>query len=163
MENILIKVIPEEYADYDSAANLIRYIMSKHSPGGYGYPVPATIESITYSFHFIHESLFPGYGQRLWHFIISFNGKRSSNELLLLADQIAYIFAGNYQVIYGFDPDEGHYHLHFAVNAVSYHSGSIPLDDNIMIQYLHQINSILTGNYPSYKIKLLWEGGSDDV
>lgn len=62
--------------------------------------------------------------RRLYHMIISFpDDMRSKSAIRQTAESVADMFFSNFQVYYGIHTAKENWHIHFAINAVSYRTG----------------------------------------
>lgn len=62
--------------------------------------------------------------KRLYHLILSFpDSMRDKEAIRQAAEQVADMFFENFQVYYGIHTSTKNWHIHFAVNAVSYRTG----------------------------------------
>ena len=95
--------------------------------------------------------------RNIWHFAITFSPEYNHCPdffFMNLAQQIALIYCNDYQVYYGLDKDTDNPHIHFAVNAYSYHPQAEPLSDSKMEQLLHYAHSKITHLFSKTKVTL---------
>lgn len=95
--------------------------------------------------------------RKMWHFIITFSTSWTHQSLLQLASDVSKGFAWNYQIMFGLDT-EGRPHLHFGVNAFSYHPDSPVLSEELMHNYLKQLQDYLQNHYPTMTVTLQFLG-----
>ena len=159
MSDIRIETPDGSYDNEDAYNRVIGYISNKTYFGGYGFyysqnPDNSIIQqfklSETYSNH--------KNSQKIWHFYITFSKRQSLTDLLKLADQIALIVARQYQIVYGLDTDEGRPHLHFGVNAFSYHPDIPVLTPESMQDYLTNLQKELQHWHSFKNITLQFQG-----
>ena len=160
MKNILIKIIGTActHTNDDVYENIIHYIGNKKYINGYGFFPTQNLDGIARQFHFSEAYSNTSTDKKIWHFIISTNDPVSGQELAILANNIALLFASDYQCFYGIDSDKGHPHIHFAVNTYSYHPKQTVLTKNEFETYIFQIQNLLSVRYPNAYIQTQWEG-----
>lgn len=134
MLSIRLKVFPGSYNNCDVYEKVLTYISLKSCHGGYGF-FPYDIDSIIRDFQLSEKYSVQKSDQKMWHFIISFSEKLPDVFALMLADKTAKIFYKEYQVYYGLDKETSHLHIHFAVNAYSYHPEKVILNRDAMFNY----------------------------
>ena len=177
MSDIRIEVFNGDYSNDDVYEKVLGYIAQKECVSGYGFtcnPDISIIEQFKLSeFYSLHEN-----PQKIWHFCITFSDHHDSNWLLPMAVWIAKYFSPGYQVLFGLDTERGchsysptgkyHYpfenakgntpHLHFAVNAFSYHPEASVLTTEIMHNCLTHIQGTLSNMYPNMTVTLQFQG-----
>lgn len=94
--------------------------------------------------------------RKMWHFIITFQTVWKDISLLEIAVQTAQLFASEYQILFALDL-KGTPHLHFGVNAFSYHPDSPILSKEILDGYLKNIQEQLYRQYPNMTVTLLYK------
>lgn len=153
MSNIRIKTIEGMYDNYYVYENVLNYIAQKAYVGGYGF---SCIPDYPISEQFrMSETRSSGSSSRkMWHFIITFSASWNLRPLLQLANTVAKGFASKYQILYGVDTEKGNTHLHFGVNAFSYHPDNPVLSEEIMLDYLTQLQTYLQRCYPHMTVTL---------
>lgn len=157
----IIKLPKGSYTNDDVYECVITYVMKKDFVGGYLLPVPLTRDAVLNQFYSCEIQSQYFIEPKIRHFIISVSKIKSIQKLLLLGEQIAFLFCPNYQVVYSLDLETGKYHLHFAVNNYNYHPNKEPLTDLLFEQYLKQIKIILQTSFPSHMVMLdKGEGGA---
>lgn len=117
----LIKIFPGDYSNLDAYNRITDYILQKPYVGGYGFTLPLTKSTVIKQLEASNLASTYNGDRFVWHFIISIPRIKKHSTLLLLAEKIATLFTRDYQILYALDLDPGHYHLHFAINAYSYH------------------------------------------
>ena len=130
MSNVRLKVFPGTYANEQSYENVINYITAKALWGGYGF-FPYNPQDIIVAFEKSRDYSLQSEERQLWHFTITFSQKLDMHYLYQLANEIAFEFANNYQIVFAVDT-AGCPHLHFAVNAFSYHPNTCTLSPDMM-------------------------------
>lgn len=154
MSEIRIETFKGDYDNDDAYNRVIGYISGKEYISGYGFKCDENI-SIIRQFSLSEEYSYYNNGQKLWHFIITFSDPWSHTHLLQMADTVSKYFSDKYQVFFGLDLErKGNTqrksympHLHFCVNAFSYHPGIPPLSKDKMRSYLDGIQQYLSGTY----------------
>lgn len=159
MSDIRIETPDGSYNNENAYNRVIGYISNKTYFGGYGfYYSPNPDSSIIQQFKLCETCSNQKNNQKIWHFYITFFKRQNLTDLLKLADQIALIFARQYQIVYGLDTDEGRPHLHFGVNAFSYHPDIPVLTPESMQDYLTNLQRELQHRYPSKNVTLQFRG-----
>lgn len=160
MPNILIKIIGNAYShtNDDAYHHMISYICKKNYFGGYGFFPATPCETIIQHFQSCETCSLDHIDKKMWHFIISTQDNVQENQFAFLADQIALLFASEYQCIYGLDFDKGHPHIHVAVNTHSYHPTHPALTQTLFEQYITQVQSLITRLYTNTSLSIQWEG-----
>ena len=130
MSDIRIEVFNGSYDNDDVYKNLLGYISNKLYCNGYGFNYDPSL-SIIDQFRLSEEYSEYQNDQKMWHFIITFSSNLNHKYLLNMAVEVSSKFAANYQIMFGLDAEiiNGKYrpHLHFSVNAFSYHPKTQPL------------------------------------
>ena len=156
MSSIRLQIFPGTY-DNDSAYEyVLTYIHAKYLTGGYGY-YPLDIESIIHDFEKSKSHSSYKQERNIWHFAITFSPEYNHYPdffFMNLAHQVALIYCKNYQIYYSLDKDTDNPHIHFAVNAYSYHPQVEPLSNQKMEQLFHYTHSILNHIFPKTKVIL---------
>lgn len=143
---IRIEVKAGDYDTDDAYNNVLGYISNKAYIGGYGFSCnlgPSVIEQFRLSETCSHFSQ----PQKIWHFFITFSKKWSRNHLLEMAVSIANDFSPWYQVLFGLDEKSRNPHLHFGVNAYSYHPDQPVLSAEKMESYIEELWQSLSRDY----------------
>lgn len=124
--------------------------------GGYGFsciPGLSVIEQFKKSETASHYSS----PRKIWHFYITFLEAWKQTALLEIGVQTAKLFSTDYQVIFALDLEGRELHLHFGVNAFSYHPDTPILSDKIMSEYLKYIQTLLSQQYPDKTVTLIFK------
>lgn len=159
MSDIRIETPNGSYDNKTAYNRVIGYVSNKTYFGGYGfYYSPNPDSSIIQQFKLCETYSKHKNGRKIWHFYITFSKSQNLTDLLNLADRIALIFAPRYQIVYGLDTDEGRPHLHFGVNAFSYHPEIPVLTPKSMQDYLMYLQKELQHWYPSKNVTLQFQG-----
>lgn len=155
MSDIQIIVMEGNYENDDVYNRLLGYISQKAFLGGYGF---CCIPEFTIIEQFKMSETYSNFTslRKMWHFIITFQTKWKDISLLNIAVWTAQLFAPEYQILFALDL-EGTPHLHFGVNAFSYHPNSPTLSKEIMDGYLKSIQEWLSVQYPSMTVALLYK------
>lgn len=157
MSDIRIEALSGDYSNDDVYERLLGYISQKSYIGGFGFTCSPDI-SIIEQFR-LSEIYSSNSGPRkMWHFIITFSTSWDHQSLLQLAADIARGFSPEYQILYGLDTEKGNPHLHFGVNAFSYHPDHPALSEEIMHVYLEQLQTFLQNHYPAMTVTLQFLG-----
>ena len=156
MSDIQIIVTEGDYDNNEAYNCVLGYIGQKAYLGGYGFrciPELSIIEQFKMSENFSkHSGL-----RKIWHFIITFQKSWNHTPLLEVAVQSAKLFSSDYQVLFALDLEGAAPHLHFGVNAFSYHPDIPILSEEIMDCYLKHIQNLLSQQYPNMTVTLLYK------
>lgn len=156
MSSIRLQIFPGTYENDSAYEYVLTYVYNKYSTGGYGY-YPFDIKSIIHDFEQSKQDSYYKQDRNIWHFAITFSPDYNHCPdffFMSLAQQVALIYCNDYQVYYGLDKDTDNPHIHFAVNAYSYHPQAEPLSDSKMEQLLHYAHSKITHLFPKTKVTL---------
>lgn len=161
MCNIIIKVMEGEYTNTDTHNLTLGYISDKAYIGGYGFSpnLPLSIiEQFQSSEHYSNSAN----TQKMWHFAIMPYKEYNHTTLFQLATEISSLFAPQYQILYALDLIRDGKpcipHLHFGVNAFSYHPDSLALSPELMRNYITTVKNILTKHFGPIPIILEFQG-----
>ena len=157
MSDIRIETIDGSYDNEEAYNNVIGYITNKSYFYGYGFYCHPDI-SIIKQFKLSRDCSNHTNEQMVWHFYITFSERWKHGDLLILANQIALLFSPNYQIIYGLDTEERNPHLHFGVNAFSYHPDVPILSTELMHNCLINLQNLLEQWYPHRTVTLQFQG-----
>lgn len=120
-----IKVVPGRYVNQDALECLIAgYIFPKaFIIGGLAVDPQIAVEQMK----LVKDAWNKRGGKQLHHFILNFSPWESSKitnhkKLEQLAYKVCEHFADEYQIVFGIH-DNGHIHIHFVMNSVSYLTG----------------------------------------
>lgn len=153
MSDIRIKNIPGNYENGDVYNCLLGYISKKAYIGGFGFACTPEL-SIIEQFRLSEIcSKHPG-SRKMWHFIITFQEEWGTNSLLTMAIRVSSLFAERYQILWGLDYDKKIPHLHFGMNAFSYHLNIPPLSEIEMHECLAHIQQMLQKENPNKTVTL---------
>lgn len=154
MKESLIIIQPGDYANGDAYESVLTYVSKKDYVGGYAIPIPPTKETLISAYRLAEESSDYQNSRYLWHFVISLPEKVNYKTFLQIADQIAMHIAYEYQVVYALDLQKSCPHIHFAINAYSYHPNQSPLSEDLFEKYIRTAFNILQQTYPLYKTRI---------
>lgn len=157
MSDIRIEVTNGYYDTDDSYNKVIGYITNKNLFGGYGFYYSHDI-SIIEQFKLSEMYSDQKNEQKIWHFFITFSKRWNHMELLELANQIAFSLSPQYQIVYGLDIDKGKPHLHFGINAFSYHPDTTVLTPEYFQGCLVYWQNKLAEWYPHKTVTLQFRG-----
>lgn len=121
-----LKMMNESYFNQDAVENVIYYITghSLYTGSATTSIVPGECIFQMYQIKALYGKMG---GRQIRHFILSFNSAYECiafEELQLLGAQIASYYDMTYQVIWAIHKSKNqHWHIHFAVNTVSYIDG----------------------------------------
>lgn len=156
MSKFRIEIVDKRYDNEDAYQKAIHYITKPGAFTGACGVYPPDEDTAIAQFNASQE-----YSQvqspdehYLWHFYISSKYFKNAAELLQVASSIALIFSDRYQVYYGVHTDTDHIHIHFAVNAYSYHPYVPTLTIYTLIDYLHKVKSYLCQIYSTKSIEI---------
>ena len=126
-----IKMLDEHYGSENDMQNLLKYIAGKGGninkekllqccgKGVSSHPKKAAMQMKAVQQAFGKEN-----GRRMYHLIVSFPKNMHQKAFIKqAADEVAEMFFENFQVFYGIHTAKEHWHIHYAVNAVSYRTG----------------------------------------
>lgn len=157
MSNIRIEALKGDYENHDVYENVLNYIAKKTYAGGYGFSCIPDYP-ISEQFRMSKTCSSDSSARKMWHFIITFSASWNHQPLLQLANTVSMGFAPEYQILYGIDTEKGNTHLHFGVNAFSYHPDHPVLSEEIMLDYLTQLQTFLQSRYPHMTVTLQFLG-----
>lgn len=157
MSDIQITVMAGGYDNEDVYNRVLGYIGQKAYLGGYGFrciPKLSIIEQFQMSETFSNYSN----SRKIWHFAITFLDSWKNICLLEIAVQAAKLFSSDYQVLFALDLEGAAPHLHFGINAFSYHPDTPVLSEEIILTYLEHIKYLLSLQYPNMTVTLIFKG-----
>lgn len=151
MSDIRIEVFNGSYDNDDVYNNLLGYVSNKSYCNGYGFNYNSSLPIIE-QFRLSEEYSEYYNNQKMWHFAITFSSNLSHTYLLDMAMKVSLKFAPDYQIMFGLDTKRGNSkryspHLHFAVNAFSYHPQTQPITKDRMRGYMEDIQKFLSDRY----------------
>lgn len=151
MSNIRIEVLDGNYDNDDVYNRVLGYISNKKYIGGYGFNYDISLSIIE---QFQLSEIYSMYSneQKIWHFIVTFSSNLDHTYLLNMAVEISLIFTPTYQILFGLDAEKSpnmkcRPHLHFGVNAFSYHPQILPLTKEYMQRYMNDLQELLSRKY----------------
>ena len=156
MSNIRIEIVPGSFTNENAYENLINYISKpKAIIGGCGI-YPFTSEAAINQFYLTKlYSLVSSPDERyLWHFFVSFENAVDLQFLRIIATSICISFSDNYQSFFGIHLDTDHQHIHFAINAYSFHPYAEKLTEPLLQEYMQNIISYLSNQFNTSNITL---------
>lgn len=163
MSDIRIAVMEGDYDNEDAYNRLLGYIGQKSYLGGYGFCFAPGFPIIE-QFRLSEACSSQASPRKIWHFIITFQKAWSHSCLLEIAVQAAVLFSQDYQVLFGLDTGgNGNPHLHFGVNAFSYHPDTAPLFEDRMAGYLACIQKMLSRQSPNMTVTLYFQRRDKNV
>lgn len=157
MSDIRIEVFNGLYDNYDAYERLLGYISNKTDCSGYGFNCSLKT-SIIEQFRLSETCSHHTNAQKIWHFTITFAERWKHTDLLQIAVKVSSLFASEYQVLFGLDTEKGRPHLHFGVNAFSYHPDAPVLSKDKMYPCLVYIQQLLEKLYPNKTVTLQFQG-----
>lgn len=157
MSDIRIEALPGTYSNEDAYEQVLGYISKKRYIGGFGFTCNPDLPIIR-QFRLSQEYSRHSAERKMWHFILTFSTTWTHQLLLQLANNVAAGFAGEYQIMFGVDTGQGRPHLHFGVNAFSYHPDSPVLSEELMHNYLEQLQNYLQNHHPNMTVTLQFLG-----
>lgn len=161
MSDIRIEVLSGDYSNNDVYVNVLNYLSRKAYLGGYGFSPNFSI-CITEQFQLCEYFSNANSQQKLWHFCVTFAQSWNHTALLEMAVWIASTFSNEYQIMYALDLERGGKpdipHLHFCVNAFSYHPNSTPLSKEEMQWRMEWIQQELSTKCSPCSVTLQFQG-----
>ena len=121
----VLKIVTNPYDSPEAAAALINYIYRKsYCIGGLGVDPSYAVEHM----EMVRQIFNQTGGRQMYHFIVAFDHResmqiRSAESLLYTAYEICEHFADEYQIVFGIHRSDYRWHIHFAMNPVSFMSG----------------------------------------
>ena len=131
MEKLVIKMKNSHYKSPVRMKNLVKYVAAqgknKDREKLLYFKIRGTSSKINKALKqmvCIQEMYGKDYERRMYHLIVSFpKDMHDKSVIIKCADEISdYIFK-DYQVAYGIHMSKENWHIHFAINAVSYRTG----------------------------------------
>lgn len=138
----VLKIVQRPYLNWDALNVVIhKYVLHKAlASGGFNVDPQNAAEQM----HLVKEAYGQTDGTQLRQFVLSFsdwetNRIGSLDELKEIACRVCYYYGRNFQIIFGVH-NNGRYHIHFAMNTVSFYDGSRyhhrNADDNELAAYI---------------------------
>lgn len=153
MSDIRIEAFKGKYENDDVYEKLLDYIAKMTYIGGYGFSCIPDYP-ISEQFRMSETCSSDSSARKMWHFIITFSASWNHQLLISLANTISMGFAPEYQILYGIDTEKGNAHLHFGINAFSYHPDHPVLSKETMHGYLTQLQTYLKRYYSPMTVTL---------
>lgn len=132
MEKLIIKMVEEHYETDSDIRNVMKYIagegknvdreevLRKKGKGVSKNASKAARQMIA-----VQKAVGKDHGRRLYQMVVSFPKDMHNKKLIKkVAEDIADMLFEKYQVYYGIHISKDHWHIHFAINAVSYETGN---------------------------------------
>ncbi len=154
MSDIQIIRFDGDYNDEDTYCRVLGYIAQKKYVGGFGFScVPNLPVAEWFRLSEIHSSY--SNPEKIHHFVITFRKEWSSQSLISMAIWICYMFHEKYQSLWGADYSQGTPHLHFGINAFSYHPDIPPLRKAELDDFLKNLQKTIQQHYPDKTVTLI--------
>lgn len=121
----VLKIVTSPYDSPEAAAALIDYIYRKASCiGGLAVDPNHAVEQMEMVRQLFNQTT----GRQVYHFLVAFDPKestqiRSAESLVYTAYEICEHFAAEYQIVFGIHRSDNRWHIHFAMNPVSFVTG----------------------------------------
>lgn len=131
MGRLTIKMIREFYKSDSDIENLIKYIAAQGT-NMYkekllcckGRGVSSNVKKVSDQMIAVQKAFGKNNKRRIYHLIVSFPPDLHDKKLIKkAADEIASMLYEDYQVFYGIHTSKSSWHIHYAINAVSYKTG----------------------------------------
>lgn len=132
MEMLIIKMVDEHYETDSDIRNVMKYIagegknvdreevLRKEGKGVSKNASKAARQMIA-----VQKAVGKAKGRRLYQMVVSFPKYMHDKKLIKkVAEEISNMLFEKYQVYYGIHTSKEHWHIHFAINAVSYETGN---------------------------------------
>lgn len=128
MEKLIIKMVDKHYETEKDIRNVIKYIAGEGKNENTqiilrkkGKGVSKNVSKAASQIIAVQKALGKDHDRRLYHMIVSFPKDMHNKKLIKnAAEDIADMLFEAYQVYYGIHISKEHWHIHFAINAVSY-------------------------------------------
>lgn len=156
MSDLQIINFERNYDNEDAYNRVLGYIAQKKYIGGFGFSCMPEISVVEW---FRLSEFYSNYpcSRKIWHFAITFQKEWDSCSLISMAVWVCGIFREKYQSLWGVDYSQGTPHLHFAINAFSYHPDIPPLSEMEMHRWLGDLKGHLQQLYPNKTISLIFK------
>ena len=126
MPKVVLKNYKANYENSPAIKNVLKYVMSvkdSKEPVDY-WGTRGLLKDINHAYRVIdnmQKYLKSDYGKRLYHFSLSFPEEiKDERVIYIIANAIADYLGQEYQLVFGVHMDTDNYHIHYAMNAVSY-------------------------------------------
>lgn len=130
MGNVVIKVLDKHYKKNDAMYGVIRYIAGEGKNKDKevvlikkGKGVSSRDKKATHQMIKVQRAFGKDNKRRLYHLIVSFNHLHDEGKIKCIAEDIAEVLFQRHQVYYGIHISKENWHIHFAINSVSYVDG----------------------------------------
>ncbi|MEY8392450.1 relaxase/mobilization nuclease domain-containing protein [Lachnospiraceae bacterium 45-W7] len=131
MENAVIKMVDEHYESASDMEKVIMYIAGRGKNAGKekllkcrGRGVSSKAAKVPGQMAAVQKAFGKAEKRRMYHMIVSFpEDMRDAKAIQKAADKISDMLFENYQVFYGIHISKNNWHIHYAINAVSYKTG----------------------------------------
>lgn len=131
MENLIIKMVDEHYKTDNDIFMLVKYIAAEGKNKGSekllccgGRGVAKKADKAAKQMIAVQKIYGKNNRRRLYQMIVSFpKGMNDKSLIRQIAENIAEMLFSEYQVFYGIHISRENWHIHFAINAVSYRTG----------------------------------------
>lgn len=148
-----------DYNNEDAYNRVLGYIAQKKYIGGFGFSCTPELSIVKW---FQLSEFYSNYSntkkRKIWHFTITFQKEWDNHSLISMAVWVSGIFREKYQSLWGVDYSPGTTpHLHFGINAFSYHPDIPPLSETEMHGLLENLLRHLQQLYPSKTVSLIFK------
>lgn len=147
MDNAIIKVCDGEYTNDNAIERTIEYIYRLNNnrnlpPYCYGI-FPPVYENMIREFQYVRTVQNNVPDRKVWHLVLSFPEEMNRQYFYSsFADKIATLFRNAYMLCYAFHNDTENFHVHFIISATSYIPNYSELNEDTLMQYLYQAQTI---------------------
>ena len=129
MEKVTVIRVEEKYEKNKDIKNLLKYIVRSKTYEGTveHWGTRGTLKDIQKAYEEIvgvQEFIGKTNGRRIHHLIISFAKEIKDKQMIIeIAEELADHLGKEYQLLYGIHMDTDNWHIHIAMNSVSYRTG----------------------------------------
>ncbi|MCI8299772.1 MAG: relaxase/mobilization nuclease domain-containing protein [Lachnospiraceae bacterium] len=131
MEDVVVKMSDEHYEAVSDMKKAIKYIAAEGKNAGKerllrcrGRGVSSNASKVVEQMIAVQRAFGKSDKRRMYHLIVSFTeDMRNESVIQQAADTIADMLFENHQVFYGIHISKNNWHIHYAINAVSYTTG----------------------------------------
>lgn len=131
MEKPIIKLGDNHYESDKDIVNLLKYIAGKGKNKGTeivlcqnGRGVSKKVEEAAEEMIIVQEAYRKAKKRRMYQLIVSLpKNIHNKNVIIKIAREISDMLYENYQIFYGIHISKENWHIHYAINAVSYQTG----------------------------------------
>lgn len=160
MNNPILHIIDKTYENEDVFSNIVTYafrLNSKQTLPIFCYGIwPPTYENIVNEFETTRKQSKYKPTKHVWHIVLSFPYKNIESRAYCFANDIAKVFAQNYQIFYTFHNDTEHGHFHFFINTTSFIPEYPILDHKKMKTFEEKILYLASNNYKT-SLNINWK------